>query len=293
MDDLRPAPSCTHLRLDPGHRPDAINAEPDEGGPLSIIAYETSGPAEAVLYPMPPRRGWMDRSYNRFAYRCLPLVVANQMGWLVRNPITFHVLWNGGPERGDLQILVPEGQQGWAGWPPDAVVESHFGEAVLTFQLPFLFRTSPGHNLWIKGPANATKDGAQALEGIVESDWSHAPFTMNWKITRPYHTITFLEGEPICQMVPYPRGLVERFEPVMRPLATDAELYRAYHGWHAERGAFLAERGTPGTDANRRDWQKDYYQGKQARGDRFDEHQTAVKVKSFERREVPETVATR
>ncbi len=234
---------------------------------------------------MPPRRGWMDRSYNRFAYRCLPLVVANQMGWLVRNPVTFHVLWNGGADRTDIELMFPENQRGWADWPAESIAESHFGEGVITFQLPFLFRTSEGYNLWVKGPANAPKDGAQALEGVVETDWSHAPFTMNWKITRPYHTITFLEGEPICQIVPYPRGLVERFGPEIRPIAAEPELEGAYRKWHRDRGAFLAERSVPGSDANRRDWQKDYHQGKQPRGGTFDEHQTAVRVRPFERNE--------
>ena len=48
-------------------------------------------------------------------------------------------------------------------------MKSHFGEAVLTFSLPYLFRTPRGVNLWVKGPSNWIKDGIQPLEGIVET----------------------------------------------------------------------------------------------------------------------------
>jgi hypothetical protein len=281
MDDPREMATCPHaVRFHPGHRPSEAGTETPR---LSLIAYERNAPVEGTLFRMPPRRFWMDRSHNRFAYRCLPLVVANQAGWVIRNPITFSVIWTGGPLAEHLQLFFAPGQRGWAGLAPESIVESHFGEAIVTFQLPFLFRTSENYNLWVKGPANSFKDGIQALEGMVETDWSHAPFTMNWKLTRPYHTITFHEGEPICQLVPYPRGLIERFDPEIRSMASDPDLSAAFARWHAERGQFLRDRLDPATEAHQRDWQKDYYQGRQAAGEKFSGHQTALEVKEFVR----------
>lgn len=250
---------------------------------LKITAFERQGPTEPTLFRAPPRRPWMDRSHDRFAYRCLPLVMANQAGWLVRNPIDFTAMWNGGSKAADIQVVIPDGQVGFAGLPASGVVESHFGEGILTFQLPYLFRTPEGYNLWVKGPVNLFKDGIQAVEGLVETDWSHAPFTMNWKFTRAFHTIRFRVGEPICQVLPYPRGLIERFDPEVRPIEDDAELATAYARWWTERGTFLKERLVPGTEARRREWQKEYFQGRQAEGGRFDAHQTALATKEFVR----------
>ena len=64
-----------------------------------------------------------------------------------------------------------------------AVCYSHFGYGLLTFQLPYLFRTPPGYNLLVRGPANCPKDGAW-LDGLVGTDWSPARFFMTWQITR-------------------------------------------------------------------------------------------------------------
>ena len=168
--DGRPAREGSTLNAD-----DAKDREP-AAGPPRITAFERYGPVEPALFRAPPRRRWMDESAGRFAYRCLPLVMANQAGWLLRNPITFSASWNGGPSGGDIQILAAHGQRGFRrDQGPESVVESHFGEGVLTFQLPYLFQTSPGYNLWVKGPSNLLKDGIQALEGLVETDWSPRP----------------------------------------------------------------------------------------------------------------------
>ena len=65
------------------------------------------------------------------------------------------------------------------------MVSSNFGYGIVTWYLPYLFRTSPGYNLWVRGPVNSPKDGIVPLEGLVETDWAEATFTVNWKITRP------------------------------------------------------------------------------------------------------------
>lgn len=53
-------------------------------------------------------------------------------------------------------------------------VVSHFGAGVVTFTVPYLFRTPPSYNLHVRGPTNMPKDGIYPLEGIVETDWSQA-----------------------------------------------------------------------------------------------------------------------
>ena len=79
---------------------------------------------------------------------------------------------------------------------------STFGSGILTFTIGYLFRTAPGYNLHVRGPANSPKDGIVALEGVVESDWTEAAFTMNWKVTRPNHPVVFEENEPIAMISP-------------------------------------------------------------------------------------------
>jgi hypothetical protein len=163
----------------------------------------------------------------------------------------------------------------------DDRISSHFGVGTVTFSIPFLFRTPPGINLWVKGPTNWIKDGAQALEGIVETDWAPSTFTMNWKLTRPHFPVRFERGEPFCMVVPVQRGLAESLDPVRLPIKTNPQLEGEHHAWLKSRGGFLEALKQNEPEAVRRGWQRDYVHGVTPSGARAQEHQTRLPLKEF------------
>lgn len=62
-------------------RQHAAAASPNaENAPLPLIAYSVERGIEISLEPAPSGRDWMDVAPQRFAYRCLPLLMANQAG---------------------------------------------------------------------------------------------------------------------------------------------------------------------------------------------------------------------
>jgi hypothetical protein len=61
-----------------------------------LIAYTATDATGWVIEPAPRERAWMDATTDRFAYRCLPLVFANQAGWVVRCPVGFSVRFDQG-----------------------------------------------------------------------------------------------------------------------------------------------------------------------------------------------------
>jgi hypothetical protein len=265
-----------------------------------FCAYEIYDQTDMVLTAAPLDRAWMDQTPQRFAYRCLPLTIANQAGWLLHNPATFTARWNGGPNPEDLLLEFetpgarPAPPNPWS-FSVDSVtvgavaaarddrVTSHFGSGVVTFSMPFLFRTPPGINLWVKGPSNWIKDGVQALEGVVETDWLPASFTMNWKLTRPHYPVRFEKDEPICMLVPVPAALAEELEPVRLTLAADPEFHREHTTWMKSRADFLLSLKQGQPDALRRGWQRDYTLGFTPSGARAPGHRTRLELKEFTR----------
>lgn len=239
----------------------------------SLTAYLIHDHPNMRVLPAPVDRDWMDDTNQRFAYRCLPLNIANQAGWFLTSPCTFEVYWYGTSAKQDLEIRYLDFQ--------DTCVTSHFGYGVLTFSLPYLFRTPPGINLWVKGPSNMPKDGIQALEGVVESDWATSTFTMNWKVTRPFEWIRFTRGEPVCMLVPVPRGLAESLIPHTAPLAANPELEAKYRKWEDGRKGFIENLHKLDPATVQRGWQKDYFQGKGQDGGVFDGHQTRLNLREF------------
>jgi hypothetical protein len=147
------------------------------------------------LRPSPPRRHWMDELPH--SYKCLPLVIANQWGWQILCPTDVIITWNGDPSLAGLQIgVLPQ-------YLP--AIKSQFGSGIVTFSPPWLFRTPPGWDLYLKGPSNRWKANCTPLEGVVETWWLNYTFTINWKLVEP-GTVSFARGESLGQLVPVPHA---------------------------------------------------------------------------------------
>jgi hypothetical protein len=133
----------------------------------------------------------------------------------------------------------------------------------------------------VRGPANWSKAGAYALEGVVETDWSIATFTMNWRLTHLHQTVQFDEGEPICMIVPQRRGELERFQPTIQDIQANPELYAGYEHWRASRKQFMIGKNTPGSGLTDQSWQKHYFQGAAPNGLVAPEHQLKLNLRDF------------
>jgi Family of unknown function (DUF6065) len=150
------------------------------------------------LRPSPSRRHWMDESTH--SYKCLPLVIANQWGWQILCPTEVVVTWDGDPKLAGLRIEVAPQYQ--------PVIRSQFGTGIVTFSPPWLFRTPPGWDLYVKGPSNRWKPNCVPLEGVIETWWLNYTFTLNWKLVEP-GMVVFAQGESLGQLVPVPHATFE------------------------------------------------------------------------------------
>lgn len=265
---------------EPSTRTDGRSPEP-----LTLTAFRRL-PANVPRIVVASRwREWMNATPGRFANRCLPLLIANEAGWMLLNPIAFEAVWDGEPDQSSLKIE-------WDGdsVPRIAWAQSLFGHGILTWTVPYLFRTPPGFNLLARGPANAPKDGISALEGIVETDWSTATFTMNWKLTRPGHRVRFEEEEPFCMIVPQRRGELESFEPEVRHVRSDPETARRWKLWHKSREQLQVRkflgRYSDTYKEDRAAWEQDYFRGRHTDGEPAAEHQTKLRLRQFVDRDI-------
>lgn len=217
-----------------------------------LMAYRI-GSFAMRLVPASSDRDWMNQSDQRFANRCLPMLMANQAGWLILNDRRLRAKWLGNARIDNVVVET-------AGKPPYAAL-SHFGHGILTFTLPFLFRTPPGMGLLFRGPANAPKDAIAPLEGLTETDWAIATATMNWKFTRADTWIEFAEGEPICMVVPQQFEVLEAMQPGTMDIKQDPDTQSAYYGWKRSRDDFLRNLRILDPGTVQQGWQGHYFQG--------------------------------
>jgi len=229
-------------------------------------------------------RAWMDATAERYAYRCLPLVMANSAGWELSNPSGFTVTWTGGDHPESLVVTYDD---------PGAypMASSHFGYGTLTFHSGYLMRTSEGVALWVMGPPNEVKDGIQPLAGVVGTDWLPFPFTMNWKMTRPGR-VRFEAGEVFAFMTPTRLADIEETVPEEREIASDPDALAAYKKWSESRAAFSAALKAGDPDTVEKGWQRHYMRGTHPEGTPAPaptQHRSKVRVKGLKAPDKAET----
>ncbi len=249
---------------------------------MDLICYLHAGWSPLVR-PAPATRAWMDNTPESFAYRCLPLNIANAHGWEILCPCAFDAVWSGGGGT-DAITIRPEPDA-----KPERVPVSLFGQGVITFHIEGIFRTPEGWNLWVGGSPNRAKDGISPLSAIVETDWSPFTFTMNWRFTRPGHWIHFDALEPICFFFLIQRTAIEAFVPRFEPLESDPATMARFQAWSRARDEFHAHMKTdpPRTPADR--WQKHYYRGVDADGRSLaKDHRAKLRLPRFDRSATPE-----
>ncbi|MBB5751227.1 DUF6065 family protein [Prosthecomicrobium pneumaticum] len=224
-----------------------------------LVCYRLEEEASDIV-PGRAERDWMDLTDERFAYRCLPLTIANSMGWEILCPTGIVAEWNG--EMGLDAITVTTGDGGSA----EGIASSHFGHGVLTFHVRYLFRTDPGFGLWVRGVPNLPKDGIAPLEGIVETDWLAFTFTMNWQFTRP-GLVRFAQGEPFCFVTPVEYRALDDVVPEVVALDDAPELRDTFRDYSRLRQEFNERLREGDPETVRAGWQKWYFRGKTPSGE--------------------------
>jgi Family of unknown function (DUF6065) len=184
------------------------------------------------LRPSPARRHWMDELPH--AYKCLPLIVANQWGWQVLCPTDVVATWDGRPATEGLRVEVPPQFE--------PAIKSQFGAGIITFSPPWLFRTPPGWDLYLKGPSNRWKPNAVPLEGVIETWWLNYTFTLNWKLVHP-GTIVFRQGESLGQLLPVPHLTFEDATAMEAPIGLlEPKASEELLAWQEKRRSIAAQK---------------------------------------------------
>jgi hypothetical protein len=100
---------------------------------MELTAYTISD-ADIKIQSAERRREWMDETPKRFAYRCLPLSMANMHGWELTVPESFEVVWDGSPEPDGVHVIPDSEEEKKEKFSMGATdVYGWFGSGIVTF----------------------------------------------------------------------------------------------------------------------------------------------------------------
>lgn len=205
------------------------------------------------LAPVPAEklRDWWDdnRKTHNHAKHCLPLQMANSLGYYILSPGTFLVKWSG-----DIHelaaVTVVEGST-------HCQVDNHAAFGSFTVQAKFVPVTDdPGDFVMIKGIANERNCPYYCMEAMIEAWWNAGNFGLVFLLNQPGEFL-IPKGKPIAQMCLY-HGLA------------GASTLELVNGYPAEHQVWSKRR-------TRSDYHKDldYFRGATAAGENVPTHITS------------------
>ena len=219
---------------------------------------------DSILSISDKKRDW----FNSHFYKCLPLAIANQYGFVLKSQFDFAVNWDGRDTNDSITFFFNEPKEEINKKFPR--IESHFGFGTFTITTPFSLRTPPGINLMTINTPNSILPNITVMTGVVETDNLRRNFTFNFKIQTPNMTISIPKGYPLATIIPIPRYFVENFklenaEDIFSDDIVTQE-FQAFHDALYKREELIKK------DINNR-VDRDYFNGRDVYGNYFLDHQ--------------------
>lgn len=160
---------------------------------IKLYLYESFDKNFLPKKPEPIKSWWNeDNKTKNHANLCLPLIMANGLGFDILSPATFEVEWSG-DEQEEAKIFSHESKSF------ESLITNHSACGSFTVQTKFIPKTEKGYFIFMKGIPNERRKFS-VMEGLVEAWWSPSTFGLVCLCNCP-GKFKIEKGEPIARMV--------------------------------------------------------------------------------------------
>lgn len=221
----------------------------------NITAYQDPGTI-GVLDQLPMKRDWMDFTFDRHAYHCFPISLANRLGWGISFKEDIRFIWDGINDSTAGHVKVLSGGE---------YVHSYRGNRTISFNTGFTFKSDENVTILTMPVPNQFIDGAQCITTLTSTSVMPGELAIAWMITSPNQEIVIPAGTPVAAILPISLTDIQSFEMVVKPAN---ELYTP------ERNEYMQKRGEVAQEKNSRgDWTHFYRDAKDHLGNDVGKHE--------------------
>lgn len=135
----------------------------------------------------------MDNTFDKHAYRCFPVSIANTLGWTFSYPEDISFIWDGDASSTDGHVKILSGHD---------YVFTGRSNATISFNSSLTFRTEENVSLLMMPVPNQFIDGVQGFTTMISTSVLEPPIPYAWKITKANEIITIPANTPIVSIIP-------------------------------------------------------------------------------------------
>jgi len=159
---------------------------------VNISVYrEPNSPTQLDQLPM--TRDWMDLTFDRHAYQCFPVSMANRAGLGISFKEDVSFVWDGINTSSDHHIRIIKGEN---------FAHSKRGNRTVSFDTGLYFSPESNLSLMTMTPPNIFLDGIQCISTIVSTSALVGTFPIALMVTKPNVEIIIPAGTIIASILP-------------------------------------------------------------------------------------------
>jgi hypothetical protein len=158
----------------------------------NIKAYKI-GSVSANIEQLSVKRDWMDETFDKHAYHCFPVSLANTVGWGLSYPEDIVAVWDGvrGPEPDHVKIISG-----------NKYATSDNGNGTVRINTNLVFETDTNTSIMMYQPHNMFIEHGQAMSSVISSGWYQNPAPVVWRINKANVEFVIKANQPFIAFMP-------------------------------------------------------------------------------------------
>lgn len=171
----------------------------------NIVVYRTNKNS-AQIKQLSVKRNWMDETPNKHAYQCMPVSLANTLGWGISFPTDISFIWDGICDTTDSHVKILSGEE---------YCSTGRGNATISFNTYLTLKTDESITTLIMPVPNEFNENAQCFTNLISTSFYKPMLPIAWRIIKPNVEITIPAGTPVATIIPISLKDLQNFNVVI------------------------------------------------------------------------------
>lgn len=224
---------------------------------MDLIAYKDTN-SHAVIDQLPIQRPWMDDTFDRHAYQCFPLSLANRLGYGISFDVDVSFIWDGVYSSEDKHVRILRGGD---------FVSSRRSNGTVSFDTGIYFSPDKNISLLTMPPPNLFSDGYQCMSTVVSSTALIGSIPIALMVNKPNEEIFIKAGTIVASILPV---FLNKINDISLTVKSGTPDFMKDSEWNS----LIRERGDVSQELNSRgEWTHFYRNAVDHRGEKYGEHE--------------------
>lgn len=172
----------------------------------SIFAYQLNDDP-AIIDQISIKRKWMDETVNKHAYQCMPVSLANTLGWAISFPEDISFIWDGVCDTSDSHIQIIKGSK---------YCSSARANATVSFNTYLKITTDQDITTLVMPVPNEFNENFQCFTSLISTSFYKSALPVAWRVLKPNIEISIPAGTPVAVFIPISLSGLQNFEVFMK-----------------------------------------------------------------------------